>query len=191
MQWQYDLYTSKKPKRFDPKSRWVKYDRKGGLWIQSRKRVFTLWFKFLQHAELDPDRTVDWGKYRGWGGREVILNTKFDDWWKERWKPLFGVKNEGDEPKFPLSTKRPKYDGMRYQELVYRHRGEKNYWEIARKIVRNEDRKRYSVSSFYYARDDMSKQRGSNDIQVIQSRVSRFMKKANTILDNVCEGQFP
>ena len=85
----------KKPSRFDPKSRWVKYDKESQLWIPSRKRIFLYWFKFLQHAERDSSRKVDWKKYEGWGGANYILGTKFDDFWEQNWKELFGVKNEG------------------------------------------------------------------------------------------------
>ena len=95
---------SKKPKRFDPRSRWVKYDKKSGLWFPSRKRVYLYWFKFLQIAEQDPDQTVDWSKYRGWGGSNEILGQKFGDWWKDHKKTLFAVQKEGDKPKFPLTT---------------------------------------------------------------------------------------
>ena len=105
------------PKRFDPRSRWVKY--KDGLWIQSRKRIFLYWFKFLQHAERSQDFVVDWSQYEGWGGSNYILGTKFDTFWNENWKTLFGIKNEGDSPLFSLSTKQPKAEGIRYALLVY------------------------------------------------------------------------
>ena len=103
-------------------SRWVKYDRKSKLWIQSNKRIYVYWFKFLQHAEKDPNRNVDWSVYDGWGGRDVVLNTKFDVWWRKRWKDLFGIPNEGDIPKFPLTTNRPKENGLRYSLMVYENR---------------------------------------------------------------------
>ena len=86
----------KKPKRFDPGSKWVRYDTERGLWIPSRKRVFLYWFKFLQEAEKSNDYQVDWKKYKGWGGAKVVLNTKFDDWWEERWITLFGYEGTRD-----------------------------------------------------------------------------------------------
>ena len=64
-------------------SRWNRYDAGSGLWIASNKRIYTYWFQFLQHAAKDPKRVVNWSKYDGWGGRDVILHTKFDAWWKE------------------------------------------------------------------------------------------------------------
>ena len=111
---------TKKLKRFDPKSRWVKYQ--DGLWIQSRKRVFLYWFRFLQIAEQEQNYTVDWSKYKGWGGSNFIVGSKFDEFWKSKWKELFGIKNEGDKPKFPLSTNQPKSESLRYslyQSIVH------------------------------------------------------------------------
>ena len=86
--------------------RWIRYRDK--LWIPHRKRTYLYWFKFLQLSEQDPNRNIDWSKYNGWGGANAVLGMKFDDWWKDHWVELFGIKNEGDEPKFPLTTKRPK-----------------------------------------------------------------------------------
>ena len=100
-------------------SRWVKYDRKSKLWIQSKKRIFFYWYSFLQHAEKDPNRNVDWSVYDGWGGRDVVLITKFDVWWRKRWKRLFGYKLGETEPMYPLTTKKPQPDGVRYSLLVY------------------------------------------------------------------------
>ena len=180
---------SKKPKRFDPRSRWVKYDKKSGLWFPSRKRVYLYWFKFLQIAEQDPDQTVDWSKYRGWGGSNEILGQKFDDWWKDHWKTLFAVQKEGDKPKFPLTTQKPKPDGYRTALLVYENRNAGSNWEIAVKVQKIEERRRYGVQSFFYARDDVEE--GREDKMIIQSRVGRYKRHANQILDNVCQGRFP
>ena len=46
---------NKRPKRFDPRSKYVRYDKKSGLWITQRKRIYLYWFKFLRIAEQDPD----------------------------------------------------------------------------------------------------------------------------------------
>ena len=79
----------------------------------------SLLVQVLQHAERSPDHQVDWTQYDGWGGANVVLGTKFDEWWEERWKELFATTVKGDEPKFPLSTNRPKPDGIRYALLIY------------------------------------------------------------------------
>ena len=181
----------KKPSRFDPKSRWVKYDKESQLWIPSRKRIFLYWFKFLQHAERDSSRKVNWKKYEGWGGANYILGTKFDDFWEQNWKELFGVKNEGDEPKFSLSTKQPKADGIRYALLVYEnlHRGDN--WKIAEWIAKREEQKRGAGvgGSFFYAREDVDSDFEMK--QIMQSRVGRYKTASKKYLDNVCKGIFP
>ena len=88
------------------KSDWVKH--RDGLWIQQRKRIYLYWFKFLQEQRLSDEFNVDWKRYRGWGGSNYVLGVKFDEFWEERWKDLFGVKKRSDKPKFPVSTKQPK-----------------------------------------------------------------------------------
>jgi len=109
-------------------SRWKRYDEKSGLWISSRKLIYVYWFKFLQHAENHPDKEVDWSLYEDWGGRNVICDpdTKFDVWWRQNWKTLFGYKiGEEDKILYPLSkrpsgeTIRPKAHGIRYALMVY------------------------------------------------------------------------
>jgi hypothetical protein len=139
---------SKKQKRYDPRNRWsAKYRKDVRLWIPSRKITYLYWFKFLQLAERDPNRTVDWSKYEGWGGSNVVLGQKFDDWWEERWMDLFGIQNEGDEPKFPLSTKRPKTDAIRYALRIYENRHRGSNWEIAIWLKKNE-KKNYFLEFF-------------------------------------------
>ena len=184
--------SKKPPTRFRPKTRWVKY--RDGLWIPSRKRVYLYWFKFLQHAEQDSGRKVDWKKYRGWGGSNGIRRQRFDVWWESHWKDLFGVKNEGEEPKFPLTTKKPKPDGYRTALLVYENRDAGSNWEIAVKVQKVEVRKNLSVQSFYYASPDFSEDKGASSNThklMIQSRVGRYKRHANQILDNVCARRFP
>ena len=88
------------------------------MWIPHLKRTYLYWFKFLQEAELNDDYLVDWKKYKGWGGANYILGTKFDIFWNENWKELFGVKKQGDKPKFPLSTPTPKNESIRISWLV-------------------------------------------------------------------------
>ena len=147
---------TKKPKRFDPKSRWVRY--RDGLWIPSRKRIYLYWFKFLQHAERDVTRIVNWKKYNGWGGSNYILASRFDDFWEDNWKKLFGVKDVFDLPKFPLSTDRPKPDGYRYALLVYENRHRGSNWDIAKWIAKREVSKRgagLTSSSLFFAREDI------------------------------------
>lgn len=105
-------------------SKWIRH--RGGKWIRTRKRTYLYWFKFLQEVEKSPEYTVDWNKYEGWGGANVVLGQKFDDWWNDRWEDLFG--GEGDrhgikvEEKFPISTDKFKYEALRLSYLVFYYR---------------------------------------------------------------------
>ena len=79
-------------KLFQPKShRQVQYHKESKLWIPHRKRLYLYWFKFLQIAEQDPKRKVNWKKYKGWGGANVVLGSRFRAWWLDRWVDLFSV----------------------------------------------------------------------------------------------------
>jgi hypothetical protein len=67
---------------------------------------------------------------------------------------LFGIPNEGDEPKFPVSTNRPKENGLRYALLVYERRDNGDLWEIAKDIAKREWRERklgLTSNAFDYA----------------------------------------
>ena len=101
-------------------SRWKKYDAGSGLWISSPKTVYGYWFRFLIHAENDPDREVDWSAYEDWGGRDYILRTTQNEWWKKNWKTLFGYKDGVTKPLYPLTNAptgeptRPQPEGIRF-----------------------------------------------------------------------------
>lgn len=201
--------TSKK-KRYDPRNRWsAKYRKDVKLWIPSRKIVYLYWFRFLQLAEQDPNRTVDWSKYQGWGGANAVLGMRFDDWWEEHWIDLFGIENEGGEPNFPLTTKRPKTDGIRYALRIYENRHRGSTWDIAVWFKRNE--KRMYFLEFFgkiqegmdtktrLRRDGQGNSTDDNseaylnalDKRDVQRKVSRYLKSAEQYLDNVCVGKFP
>ena len=85
------------------KSPYIRYDKSAGLWIQHRKVVYLYWFKFLQHAERDDRYDVDWSQYKSWGGREVVMETKFDVWWKEHWSDLLGSQRTTRDRTVPYS----------------------------------------------------------------------------------------
>ena len=142
------------------KSDWVKH--RDSLWIQQRKRVYLYWFKFLQEAELSEEFEVDWKKYDGWGGSNYILGVKFDEFWEDRWKELFGVKVRSDKPKFPVSTKQPKTEGIRLALLCWQKRNSpslrpnqsSNMTGIAKAVyeyemgISGEKKERYSLGAF-------------------------------------------
>ena len=100
-------------------SRWKRYDEKSGLWIGSSKPLFAYWFRFLKHAENDPKRVVDWSAYEDWGDRDYILRTNQTDWWKSKWKTLFGYTEGETTPLYPLSTTKPQPDGIRLALMIY------------------------------------------------------------------------
>ena len=211
-------------------SSWKKYDKGSGLWISSPKPVYGYWFRFLIHAENDPKRVVDWSLYEEWGGKDYILRTTQNEWWKKNWKTLFGYKDgERDKILYPLSkapsgkTTRPQPDGIRFALMVYELRdtpllngnedevggivGDK--WEIAKYIAKWEYSKRRDRGKidpsydpddwmFHYARKAIVKKLRKEDPaefrkqkRTLQSRVGRYMRAAETHLDNVCKGQFP
>ena len=138
--------------RFFAKSKYVKYQ--DGTWIECRKRVYLYWFKFLRHAEESEDHKVQWNKYRAWGGKEAVMNMKFDAWWEEHWKDCFGIDEEAGTCKYPVNG-RPKADGIRYALLCYENRHRGSNWDIAIYIQKEEMRKRYAVPSFSYAMEDL------------------------------------
>ncbi len=125
--------------RFFAKSKYVKH--RDNTWIQCRKRIYLYWFKFLRHAEESADHKVQWNKYRAWGGKEAVMNMRFDDWWEEHWKDCFGLDEKTNTCKHMVS-KRHKADGVRYALLVYEnlHRG--STLDIAIAINKKESRGR-------------------------------------------------
>jgi hypothetical protein len=145
---------TKYERRMMSKSQYIKYDKPNKLWIQHRKVVYLYWFKFLQHAERSDKFSVKWDKYKTWGGREVVMNTKFDDWWKDHWKDLFSFA-EGQLTNAPFHTKKkPEVIAMRTALLVYekRHKGDK--WDIGCAVARSEHNKgRPLVSSLQGEKD--------------------------------------
>ena len=179
----------KKHAKFVPDSRWVRYDKNAQLWIPNRKRIYLYWYKFLQLALVDGLTPVRWCAYKGWGTPADILSQPFDAWWDERWVDLFGYP-EGGQPKFSLSTSRPKTDAIRYAYLVHIHKGRGDNWEIAQYIQKRETSKRgIPVPSFAYATEGVVY--GAEDKLTVQSRVGRYKQMAQQIIDNVRDGTFP
>ena len=122
------------------KSPYIKYDKSSKLWIQHRKVVYLYWFKFLQHAERG-EFNVNWRKYRKWGGRSGVMESKFDDWWKDHWKPLFSFP-EGQPEKSPFHTKKkPEISAMRTALLIYENQHRGSLWDVGCWVRDNEIRK--------------------------------------------------
>ena len=202
---------SSKNKVYNPRNKSVRYRKDVRLWITSRKVGYLYWFKYLQIAERELDREVDWRKYRGWGGSNVILGQKFDEWWEDRWVDLFGVANRSDSPKFGLSTKVPKYDAIRYALRLYENKHRGSTWEIAIWLKKNEKRiyfldffgkidENLNTKTRLRREDPSSDQSYDDDHEAylnrlgkhdVQRQVRRYLKYAERYLDNVCKGQFP
>ena len=139
-------------KRCYAPSKYVKY--RDGTWIECRKRIYLYWFKCLRHAEESSEHKVNWRKYQDWGGRDAVMNMKFDDWWKEHWKHCFGIDEEKGRARYMVS-KRHKAAGVSYALLCYetQHRG--SNWDIAIHIQKIETQKRHPVPAFTYALEEL------------------------------------
>lgn len=49
---------------------------------------YRLWFEYLKFALQEPAHKVDLALYEPW---HDVLNSDFDEWWKDHWKPLFTI----------------------------------------------------------------------------------------------------
>ena len=181
-----------------------------GLCLQHRKRVYLYWFKFLQQAILSPEHKVVMGAYSGWGTKQKIIETKFDNWWDDNWKELFGTKDRSETPKFPISTTRVKTEALRLSLLCWERRdapvwGKRgNALSIAKQDyeyelgISGEKKPRYTDENFdasFMNPEEEDVSHWDNDElphkQRLQSIVSRYLKNARKYLANVCKGQFP
>lgn len=128
------------------KSPYIRYDKSQGLWIQHRKVVYLYWYKFLQHAERDDRYNVDWTKYASWGGRETVMETKFDVWWKEYWRDLFGF-HEGQPETAKFHTEAtPRADDLRTTLLIYENLYRGDYWTVGCYVRHIEEKKGRKVA---------------------------------------------
>ena len=141
-----------KRKQFRPNSEWVRY--RDETWIPCRKRIYLYWYKFLKHAEESSEHKVDWKKYDAWGGKETVMNMRFDDWWELHWKDCFGIDKELGRARY-MVTKRHKADGVRYALLCYENQHRGSNWDIAIHIQKVEEQNRHPVPAFTYALEEL------------------------------------
>ncbi len=177
--------------------------------------MYLYWFKYLQQAELSPRHTIDWTQYDGWGGANAVLGMKFDDWWNDNWKELFGTQDRSATPKYPISTKQPKTEALRLSLLCWERRdapvwGKRgNALSIAKQVyeyemgISGEKKPRYGEDEWtaFNLNPEPEDETGwdtqimSNDElphkQRLQSIVSRYLRNARKYLGNVCKGKFP
>ena len=137
---------TKPPRQYRPNSATARY--RDGLHLQTRKRNYLYWYKFLRYAEENPKLKVDWKKYSSWGGKKKVMNTRFDEWWEIYWKKLFGYE-KGKTPKIKLN-KNPQADAVRYALLTYEYRNAGSKWDIAVKMQKREKTKRIEIAPFSY-----------------------------------------
>jgi hypothetical protein len=168
-------------------------DRQTGLWIQARKRVYLYWFRFLQEAEASDNHQVDWTIYEPWGGRDAVYPVRSGDfaaWWGEHWCELFGMRNENDLPRFPLSTRKVRADKYRVALLVHqltRKHPTESRIEIADRL---RDRLGGKEVIFLRGLKLLHEVDGENFDYICRS-VSRYRNYAQEHLRNVCNGKFP
>ena len=178
-----------KKKQFNPKSEYVRYDKKSKLWIEVRKRNYLYWYKYVQIC-LQEEYPIDKRKYKGWD-LDTIPGRKFDDWWKEHWKDLFGFEREQktlkklNDPKFPIATSKIKTNYIRLSILVHMNRNYGNNFEISEKIHLEETLKRYPTLFHYPA------QQGFYNRTYIIEVISRLKKRSKELIKKVGNGQFP
>lgn len=128
------------------KSPYIRYDKSQGRWIQHRKVVYLYWFKFLKHAERDDRYEVDWSHYRSWGGRETVMETKFDVWWKEHWSDLFGFPEGQPETAQFHTESTPRADDLRTTLLIYENLYRGDYWTVGCYVRHVEEKKGRKVA---------------------------------------------
>ena len=177
---------NKKNKK-NKESEFRKYDSESRLWISGFYVMYGYWYKFLQYAERDTTRTVDWTKYQGWGGPEIVLKTPFRRWWLENWKDLFGVENPTDKSKFSMSSDRTKSTAVKTALRVYenKHRGDNfDIFDYLQSKYPNS-----KLGSITVSRNKLMRQ--SSLEKEINRTIKRYLKQSETILDNVCIGKFP
>jgi hypothetical protein len=187
--------------------------RRDGLWIPYRRVNYYYWYTFLQFADESDDFSVDWKKYKSWGGKNEVMGRKFGEWWEDNWKDNFGLKEKTDKQKYPFTTIRPKTEAIRISQLCWRFKDapmkigkRKNTLDIANAVYRYElglDKRRktprrnwgdFDIDTFNplgQKWDD--KEEGFYDVdqKELTNTVNRALKRARETMGRVCEGQFP
>ena len=199
-------------------SRWKKHSGRDALWIQSRKVIYLYWYKFLQEAEKSDEHDVDWLCYEAWGGRDAVMTDDFDRFWGDHWRELFAVNSESGLARFPISSRSPKADGIRYALLAWRHRHLAT-WDFAIWLKDHESRDTDSLgrrkrprgifTRIAEASPDLDTSNrltrdGDNSFEsnseaylnqdtkrAIQKMIREYKKNALRYLNSVCEGKFP
>lgn len=192
--------------------------KKEGLWIRHRKRTYLYWFKLLQVTRFLKKR-VKTSNYKGWDV-DKILEVSFDKWWESHWRDLFATKKKGQEPKFSTSTKKVRYESIRFSYLIgcmdngihpiypidKQYKDKKYFFpkdrvftnqQLGYKAVKYELTRRYPTNSnLFYPVDNDYKPiehfRLDSDMKrSVGQEVSRHKGYFKKYLDNVAKGIFP
>ena len=187
---------------FVPVSRNVMFDDKKKLWIQQRKRNYYYWFRCLQLC-LKDNREVQMSKYRGWGSKTEILNSKFDDFWKKNWANLFGFKKH---PKTRVALTHPKFKlereivgleqiAIRLSILIHEELLKKNHGtsiDIAERLHKSEYKKGWYKHAHLFDTDHYrDSDKGRDGIKAVKNNIDRYKRKGKLIIKNVCNGTYP
>jgi len=187
---------------FVPVSRNVMFDDKKKLWIQQRKRNYYYWFRCLQFC-LKNNEDVKMSRYRDWGTKTEILNTKFDDFWEKKWAKLFGFKKHPKtkkritDPKFELSreVKGMEMIAIRLSILVHEELSKENSGkalDVARKLHKSEYKKGwYKHAHLFDTKHYYDSEKGKDGVKEVRDNISRYKRKGKTIIKNVCNGTYP
>jgi len=178
-----------------PKS--IKYDSKNKIWLQHRKRFYLYWFKFLQLCLKDSKFKVNMKKYKDWGNREEIINSKFDDWFKKYGIKLFGIKKQSDKPKVVLITNQPKFDTIylsyKFYYLIRVKR--KMYKEIKLNegVFKNEEKRLTNGMDQFknYYRYHLDNKKKQYDISHLYLKMSKYVRNGENIMKGICNGEYP
>ena len=176
-----------------PKS--IKYDSKNKIWLQHRKRIYLYWFKFLQLCLKDSKLKVNMKKYKDWGNREEIINSKFDDWFKKHGIKLFGTKKQSDKPKIVLITNQPKFDTIhlsyKFYYLIRVKR--KMYKEIKLNegILKNEEMRNGMLQLLNYNLKHLDNEERDYDISHLYLKMSKYVRNGENIMKGICIGEYP
>ena len=170
-------------------SRYAKYNKSNKVWLKSRKICYLYWYLFLQLAELDKKRKVNWSKYKGWGGKEEILKKypkrNFNEWFEERGMKLFAVKKPTDKALFEPTTY-PALDAIYFSYETYRLQLDNP--KMTNEQIFKSLRKRKTQMVEGLDNLKIHSGEGNNKYDNLGIYKKRY---ASILLDNVCKGIFP
>ena len=86
------------------------------------------------------------GAIQSWGGRETVMETKFDVWWKEHWSDLFGFPEGQPETAQFHTQSTPRADDLRTTTPIYENLYRGDYWTVGCYVRHIEEKKGRKVA---------------------------------------------